>query len=85
MVLLWAFYRTAKMIDDMIFNFVRSPTLIFLLGIALSYIGYGPLSSKKNPAAGVGLVVIGFLFRLVGPLLLVWDACILLFIISMTR
>jgi hypothetical protein len=59
------------------------PLLILLVGIGLTYLGYGPFSSKKNPTAG--LAVVGFLFRLAGPLLLVWDALLWLFVISMTR
>jgi hypothetical protein len=62
-----------------------SPILILLLGIALTYLGYGPFSLKKNPAAGVAFVVVGFLLRLAGPLLLVWDALLWLFIVSMSR
>jgi hypothetical protein len=58
--------------------------LIPLLGIAVTYIGYGPFSLKKNPTAGVGFAVIGFLFRLAGPLLLVWATLLWLFVISMS-
>jgi hypothetical protein len=58
--------------------------LIPLLGIAVTYIGYGPFSRKKNPTAGVGFAVIGFLFRLAGPLLIVWGILLWLFVISMS-
>ncbi len=54
------------------------------LGAAVTYIGYGPLPLKKNPTAGIGLALIGFVFRLAGPLLLVWVLAILVFVISMT-
>ena len=60
-----------------------NPILILLLGIALTYIGYGPLSLKKNPTAGAGFAVIGLLFRLAGALLLTWDIFLWLFVISM--
>ena len=60
-----------------------NPILILLLGIALTYIGYGPLSLKKNPTAGVGFAAIGLLFRLAGALLLTWDIFLWLFVISM--
>ena len=73
-----------KMLGCMMFHELRTSPLLFL-GIAVTYIGYGPFSLKKNPAAGVGVAVIGFLFRLAGPLLLVWDALLWLFVISMTR
>jgi hypothetical protein len=59
--------------------------LLPLLGIAVTYIGYGPFSLKKNATAGVGFAAIGFLFRLAGPLLLVWASLLWLFVISMTR
>jgi hypothetical protein len=58
--------------------------LIPLLGIAVTYIGYGPFSRKKNPTAGVGFTVFGYLLRLAGPLLLVWAGLLWLFVISMT-
>ncbi len=72
--------------DDLITNhilWITNPIVMLILGISFSYLGYGPLSRKKNPTAGVGLVVIGFLLRLAGPLLLVWDALLWLFVISM--
>jgi hypothetical protein len=59
--------------------------LIPLLGITWTYIGFGPLSRKKNPAAGGWFAVIGFLFRLAGPLLLVWAGLLWVFVISMSR
>ena len=61
-----------------------SPVLILSLGVGWSYLGYGPLSRRKNPKASVALAGIGLLCRLAGPLLLLWAGCILLFIISMT-
>jgi hypothetical protein len=74
------------MLGSMIFHeLTTSPLLILRLSIAVTYIGYGPFSRKKKPAAGVGVVVVGFLFRLAGPLLLVWDDQLRLFVISMTR
>ena len=62
-----------------------SPLLILLLGVAVTYIGYGPFSKRKNPTAGVGFAATGFLLRLAGPLLLAWDACLAVFMMSMTR
>jgi hypothetical protein len=59
--------------------------LILLLGMGLTYLGYGPFSLRKNPAAGVAFAVVGFLFRLAGPLLLVLIALLGLFAISMSR
>ena len=59
--------------------------LIPLFGIALTWIGYGPLSRKKNPDAAFGLAIAGFVCRIAGPLLLVWAAMLGLFMISMTR
>ena len=46
--------------------------LIPLIGIAFTCVGYGPLSMKRNPEAGLCFAIVGFLFRLVGPLLIVW-------------
>jgi Na+/melibiose symporter-like transporter len=64
----------------------RSETILLpLLGIALTCIGYGPFSMKKNPSAGVGFAVIGFMFRLAGPLLLVAAILMGLFAFSMSR
>ncbi len=57
--------------------------LIPALGLALTWIGYGPLSHKRNPEAGFGLAIAGFLFRIAGPLLLVWAAMLGLFAMSM--
>lgn len=62
-----------------------SPILVLFLGVGLSYLGYGPLSLRRNPTLGVAFAGIGFLCRLAGTLLLLWDGCLLLFIISMTR
>ena len=62
-----------------------SPILILLLGIGLSYLGYSTFSLKKDPTAGVTFAVAGFLFRLAGPLLLVYGALLWLFVISMSR
>jgi hypothetical protein len=64
-------------------SMATDPTLILLLGIGLTYVGYGPFSMKNNPTAGSLFAVIGFLFRLAGPLLLVWDVFLWIFIISM--
>ncbi len=38
--------------------------LILFAGAGLALIGYGPLSMKKHPAAGVGMAVTGFVVRL---------------------
>jgi hypothetical protein len=61
-----------------------NPLLILLFGIALTYIGFGPFSMKKNPTAGTGFAIIGLLLRLAGALLLTWDIFLWLFVISMT-
>lgn len=60
-----------------------NPIPIFFLGIGLSCIGYGPLSLKKNPTAGIAFAGIGFLCRLAGPILLLWPGFWILFSISM--
>jgi hypothetical protein len=57
--------------------------LIPLIGIGISCVGYGPLSMKRNPAAGVCFAIVGFLFRLFGPLLIVWGLFFWLFVFSM--
>ncbi len=73
------------MVSRMTFHDLSTnPILILVLGSGLSYLGWGPLSARKNPSAGVGFVVFGFLFRLAGGLLLVREALLLLFMISMT-
>jgi hypothetical protein len=59
--------------------------LIPLLGIAVTYIGFGPFSRKKNPKALVGFAAVGFLCRLAGPLLLLWAILLWLFVNSMSR
>jgi hypothetical protein len=60
-----------------------NPILLLLLGISVTYIGYGPLSLKKNPTAGSCFAVIGFLLRLAGPFLLIWDVLLWIFVVSM--
>ena len=62
---------------------INNPIMSLVLGISLSYLSYGPLSSKNNPKAGDFVVVVGFLFRLAGALLLVWAAFLWIFIFSM--
>jgi hypothetical protein len=64
---------------------ITNPTLILVLGIGLSYLGYGPFSFKKNPTAGASVAAVGLLLRLAGSLLLAWDVFLCLFVISMTR
>jgi hypothetical protein len=59
--------------------------LIPLLGIAVTYFGYVPLSRHRNPAQRATVALLGFLLRLAGPLLLVWAASLWLFVFSMTR
>jgi hypothetical protein len=66
-------------------RFLTGPILILVLGIGLSYLGFGPFSLKKNPTAGGAVAVVGLLFRLAGSLLLVWGVFLWLFVISMTR
>jgi hypothetical protein len=51
--------------------------LILLVGIGSIYLGYGPLSLKKNPKAGAGFAVVGFLLRVVGPLFLAFGLMLL--------
>jgi hypothetical protein len=58
-----------------------NPILILLVGIGLSFVGYGPLSLKKNPKAGIVFAVVGFVFRLAGPLLLFWGVLVGLFLV----
>lgn len=67
------------MFDDIAMH----PIMMLLIGIAVTSIGYGPLSLKKHPAPGPAFVLIGFLFRLAGPLILVWDSLFWIFAISM--
>ena len=57
--------------------------LIPLIGFSFIFFGYGPLSLKKHPTAGVGFAAVGFLFRLVGPLRIVWSLFFWLFVFSM--
>jgi len=59
--------------------------LIPVIGIVVTCVGYGPLSRKKNPEADVGFTILGFLFRLAGPLLIFSGALFWLFAWSMTR
>ena len=61
-----------------------NPILILLLGIAVTYIGFGPLSLKKNPTAGVGVAVIVYLLRMAGALLLTWAIFLWVLVISMS-
>jgi hypothetical protein len=56
-----------------------------LLGMLMTYLGYGPCSSQRNPTAGLAFVCIGFLLRLVGTLLVLLTILWLLFAYSMTR
>jgi len=73
-------------VSDLTFHvLITNPILILVLGIGLSYLGYGPFSNKKNLTAGASVAVVGLLFRLAGSLLLVWDVFLWLFVISMTR
>ena len=46
--------------------------LMLLIGIGLTFLGYGPLSLKRNPAVGGSLAIVGYLFRLAGPLLVLF-------------
>ena len=59
--------------------------LMPLIGIVVTCIGYGLLSRKKSPTAGVGYTILGFLFRVAGPLLIVLAALFWIFVWSMTR
>jgi hypothetical protein len=51
---------------------MENPILMLLFGIAFTYFGYGPLSMKKHPKAGIGFAVAGFVLRCAGPVILVW-------------
>ncbi len=64
-------------------DLITNPILTLVLGIGLSYLGYGPFSGKKNPPPAVSVAVVGLLFRLAGSLLLVWAVFLWLFVISM--
>ncbi len=57
-----------------------SPILILLLGLGLTYVGFGPLSRKRDPTAGDGVAVIGFLARLAGMLLVIVGGLLWLFV-----
>lgn len=78
--------RRIGVVSDVTFHaLITNPTLILILGIGLTYLGFGPFSFKKNPTAGTSVAVVGLFFRLAGSLLLVWDLFLWLFVISMTR
>jgi hypothetical protein len=62
---------------------MANPLLILPIGIVITCIGYGPLSRKKNPTAGGFFIIVGFLFRVIGPLLIVWGAFFWVFLWSM--
>ena len=51
--------------------------LILVIGIGSTSVGYGPLSLKRNPGAGVAFAVVGFILRVVGPLFLVFGVMLL--------
>jgi hypothetical protein len=69
-------------VSDMTFHdLAANPLLVTSLGVGLSYLGYGPFSSKKKPTAEVA--VVGLPLRLVGSLLLVWAVFLWVFVISM--
>ena len=51
---------------------MEAAIIIVLIGLGFCFVGYGPLSLKKNPTAGDGFAVVGFLFRLAGLLLLIF-------------
>ena len=77
-------------ISQMTFHgLITNPLLILVLGIGLSYLGFGPFSSKKRPTPGAAVAFVGLVFRLAGSLLLFWDVLLWLFmisfVISMTR
>jgi hypothetical protein len=39
---------------------------IFIVGFAISSVGFGSLSYRKHPEAGYGLIIAGFFVRLIG-------------------
>lgn len=55
--------------------------LLPFLGMVAMVIGYGPLSLKKHPTAGVGFVVAGFVFRLAGLLVFAGYALLFLYVL----
>jgi len=59
------------------------PLLISPIGIGISCLGFGPLSRKKNPTASVAFQIVGFVFRLVGALLIVLGSFFWIFALSM--
>ncbi len=43
---------------------------ILFIGILVTWLGYGGLSRRKHPELGAGSVILGFLFRVIGPLVI---------------
>jgi hypothetical protein len=44
---------------------------MLLVGIALAFVGYGPLSLRRHPKAGSGVAIAGFFVRLAALLLII--------------
>ncbi len=43
---------------------------MLLAGSVLAFLGFGPLSRRKHPTAGVGIAIAGFVTRLLALLIL---------------
>jgi len=46
--------------------------VVMIVGIGICLVGFGRLSSRKHPEAGIVFAVAGFLLRFLGPLLIVY-------------
>jgi hypothetical protein len=60
-----------------------NPLLILPIGIAISFVGFGPLSRRKNPTASTAFLTAGLIFRLAGAVLIAWGAFYWIFVFSM--
>ncbi len=49
-----------------------SVPVMIVVGVCIAFVGYHPLSSRKHPAAGFAFVVVGFLVRLAGLMLIAY-------------
>jgi uncharacterized membrane protein (DUF441 family) len=53
-----------------------------IVGVALTWLGYGGLSRRKHPELDAGSLLVGFLFRVIGPLIIAGGVLFLLFVLS---
>ncbi len=53
-------------------------TILFAVGIIITALGFGEFSHRKYPELGEGFVILGFLFRILGPLILIFVGSVLL-------